>query len=1230
MAAAAASPAPSLVAPQAKSSPAQQRDPLPVPLEVELIPIAEAEANLAPLIRAVHEYVCPICLFQTTKIWPFVQHYRGTHGIGQEAVCPSVRASEYTRYAFLWEYSAQPCHPHQVHMTGTPTAAPTEAPHTRDLTVSFKAMRSKRGMNQAKKLLGIIETLLYEGPEGIGVLAAVDFPRKQFERSVVKWVDADSTAGCSVCDSPWKFLQSRHHCRLCGQVMCESCVADLVVDSAEKLVALFKWCATPLNSDFRDHPASRRKCKVPEKIRACRPCIEKAALVRRQLRDQLPFLKLRRELLIENQVPVVECADSLTQQINELEPAVMKLFDLTTRQEEEDAAERHDEITAVRADLETKMALLGSVCEIVQKLPCRKGTDDKRLHDAIVRRIERVRDVYDAVMEHLPVPAEPRPQSPEDLTAVETIGQRPQLPNGQSVHILELWQNERRWPGRGFQAELFAKDPKPWTQAIIPPDRSALSPNTDAEGSLLAELEALRSDGTNSRECYRPKGKGQPRWLSRWKVHPCGVDTGGWEYNTMFMSGHWSRTYDPLRHFVRRRRHYRYFSLTTPRVTAVTPRLGTKHTKRTPQPDQLNRDEKGWVKNSEAGGKCMCCRTVSFTVRKRKHHCRFCGLVVCNNCSRGRRMHPKYKKEERICRLCTGHQRPWPDSPPPVIPEAYETRLRSETVDSSQQKMRGVRGSRRMTLASPMDHRSALRASSESASLAKIRGDSDASERSRTLSSASIESFESSSSATSMASTASLRSSASAMSAVSAPSTLSAAATAAPAHPPAHAATASMAMGAPEVRLLGRKNLSPLPVAPEPLEWTLWDMVYPTTPQALRGVLFGDDTVFWTRHFDKNKFIDPVISPWQDNQRHVQYTMPPKGMQGKTWVEGSEHIVEQSDEMVVVHIKTATPKVPFGTSFNTRVHYVLRLCDDRLSTRLHASGTVVWSKSCMVKSTITKKIKEAMKKSFNEMIDFSSDFFNALPVPVLPPAVEPLEIASPTNSHVLPQTSSPDAGVSDNESPTSGIAVDTSKAQQKDSLPQTPIPPAPAPLAWQLWSQAYHTTPQALKGVLFSDDNSFWKRHFANYKFIDPTIGVWKDGTRRVTYTMPAKGMQSKTWVEGTETIVMDTADMVVVEIKTATPKVPYGTAFSTKVQYAIRLNEDRESTRIHTTAEVEWVKSCMVKGTITKKIKDAMSKTFLDIIALSATFFADLPLPGKEAALTSKVSSSTDSGCSY
>jgi hypothetical protein len=55
-----------------------------------------------------------------------------------------------------------------------------------------------------------------------------------------------------------------------------------------------------------------------------------------------------------------------------------------------------------------------------------------------------------------------------------------------------------------------------------------------------------------------------------------------------------------------------------------------------------------WIPDDQAKG-CLCCKS-DFTFFNRKHHCRFCGGVVCGGCSKRKAM--LRGKEERICDQC--------------------------------------------------------------------------------------------------------------------------------------------------------------------------------------------------------------------------------------------------------------------------------------------------------------------------------------------------------------------------------------------------------------------------------------------------------------------------------------------------------------------------------------------------------------------------------------------------
>ncbi|XP_034047231.1 pleckstrin homology domain-containing family F member 2-like [Thalassophryne amazonica] len=59
-----------------------------------------------------------------------------------------------------------------------------------------------------------------------------------------------------------------------------------------------------------------------------------------------------------------------------------------------------------------------------------------------------------------------------------------------------------------------------------------------------------------------------------------------------------------------------------------------------------------WVPDQESSI-CMRCYS-TFTVTHRRHHCRNCGFVVCNSCSKHRALlrHIDPNKHQRICRIC--------------------------------------------------------------------------------------------------------------------------------------------------------------------------------------------------------------------------------------------------------------------------------------------------------------------------------------------------------------------------------------------------------------------------------------------------------------------------------------------------------------------------------------------------------------------------------------------------
>ena len=60
-----------------------------------------------------------------------------------------------------------------------------------------------------------------------------------------------------------------------------------------------------------------------------------------------------------------------------------------------------------------------------------------------------------------------------------------------------------------------------------------------------------------------------------------------------------------------------------------------------------------WIDDADVSV-CMCCRRTEFNVFNWKHHCRHCGRVVCNACSKSKTWHPALHRAARTCLDCVG------------------------------------------------------------------------------------------------------------------------------------------------------------------------------------------------------------------------------------------------------------------------------------------------------------------------------------------------------------------------------------------------------------------------------------------------------------------------------------------------------------------------------------------------------------------------------------------------
>ncbi|OLL25327.1 Vacuolar segregation protein pep7 [Neolecta irregularis DAH-3] len=122
---------------------------------------------------------------------------------------------------------------------------------SRDHTEAFKCIRqvgvekqSMEANRHAKRLQKLVRLLIQpptiELPSGVfRSIASMKSQRKMLEQSVVAWQENPSVLHCPFCNQMFSFILRKHHCRLCGRVVCADsssrCSAEIGIDVADVL-----------------------------------------------------------------------------------------------------------------------------------------------------------------------------------------------------------------------------------------------------------------------------------------------------------------------------------------------------------------------------------------------------------------------------------------------------------------------------------------------------------------------------------------------------------------------------------------------------------------------------------------------------------------------------------------------------------------------------------------------------------------------------------------------------------------------------------------------------------------------------------------------------------------------------------------------------------------------------------------------------------------------------------
>ncbi|XP_075158754.1 rabenosyn-5-like [Haematobia irritans] len=133
-----------------------------------------------------------------------------------------------------------------------------------DYFQSMRNPRLERYASETNKLIIRLHKLLKDMPTD-AVL------RKQHEQNIVPWLDGSSVKLCPNCAKSFNITRRKHHCRLCGSIMCHDCSKFLAIEVALELSSLTMAHNDSLKSDNEKSTSSTTHQQ--NAIRTCDHCL---------------------------------------------------------------------------------------------------------------------------------------------------------------------------------------------------------------------------------------------------------------------------------------------------------------------------------------------------------------------------------------------------------------------------------------------------------------------------------------------------------------------------------------------------------------------------------------------------------------------------------------------------------------------------------------------------------------------------------------------------------------------------------------------------------------------------------------------------------------------------------------------------------------------------------------------------------------------------------------------
>ncbi|XP_001606370.1 rabenosyn-5 isoform X1 [Nasonia vitripennis] len=182
-------------------------------------------------------FICPICMtdFKTPTL--LTKHFEEEHKDDPEILKSLKDLFGLAKKKILKQDEMQD-YPDKFSAKGQKTTqeidwGPQEIGQTRSHTKFFKEIRNtrlERYSSETNKLLIRLDKLLTNLPND-------PIERKAHERAIVPWMDDKDVRLCLTCAKTFNLTRRKHHCRICGVMMCHDCSMFLSLVEARKMTS---------------------------------------------------------------------------------------------------------------------------------------------------------------------------------------------------------------------------------------------------------------------------------------------------------------------------------------------------------------------------------------------------------------------------------------------------------------------------------------------------------------------------------------------------------------------------------------------------------------------------------------------------------------------------------------------------------------------------------------------------------------------------------------------------------------------------------------------------------------------------------------------------------------------------------------------------------------------------------------------------------------------------------